>query len=484
MGGFFFHQCVISVIISSYMAKDKVKIHFFGGAGDVTGSNFLIETTRLEKNVRILIDCGLYQGRQIGEDRNREAFPYEPASIDYLFVTHSHIDHVGRIPKLVRDGFRGKIISTPPTMDLAEAMLTDSMGVLAKESKYDHKPPIYEAVDVERSMSLWESIPYGKTYNIGPIGVVLRDSGHVLGSAMIEFHYNGKKIVFTGDLGNTPTPLLRNTEVLTDTNYLIMESVYGDRTHEHTKERRERLENVIEDTFRKRGTLMIPAFSLERTQEILYEIERMMEQDRIPLVPVYIDSPLAIKVFDVYKKYESYFNKDVLYLMNKGNEIFNFPQLHFTNATEESKAIDQSPLPKIIIAGSGMSNGGRILHHEKRFLPDARNTLLLIGYQAAGTLGRRLQDGDRRVTIHGQSVEVRATIATIGGYSAHKDSPALLEFVAATLESLEHVYTVMGEPKSAMFLAQRIRDYLGVMATAPSAGDVVEIELWGEWWND
>ena len=460
------------------MTKEKVKIHFFGGAGDVTGSNFLFETVSLQKNIKILIDCGMFQGSRFWEEKNNAPFAFDPASIDALFVTHSHIDHVGRIPKLVRDGFKGTIYSTPPTKEIAEAMLIDSLGVLTKEARHHGQPPFYSEEDVAASMKMWRTLPYHQTESIGPIGVTFKDSGHVLGSAITEISFNGKRVVFTGDLGNTPTPLLRDTEVIKDADYLIMESVYGDRNHQTREERKEMLENVIEDTFRKRGTLMIPAFSLERTQEILFEIERMMEQDRIPLVPVYVDSPLAIKVTDIYRKYENeYFNKDARYLLSSGNELFSFAQVRFTATTEESKEIDASPLPKIVMAGSGMSNGGRILHHEKKFLPDPKSTLLLVGYQAAGTLGRRLQEGQKRVRIHGEEVDVRARIATIGGYSAHKDSDGLLAFVASSVDTLKHVYAVMGEPKAALFLVQRIRDYLGVNASAPVANEVAEIEL-------
>ena len=460
------------------VTQDTVKIHFYGGAGDVTGSNFLLETTKLQKNIRILIDCGMFQGARIDDERNRKAFAFDPASVDYLVVTHSHIDHVGRIPKLVKDGFRGVIYSTPPTRDLAEAMLIDSLGVLEKESHHYGLAPFYAKEDGLEALKLWKVLPYHETLNVGPIGITLRDAGHVLGSAMIEFHYNGTKIVFTGDLGNTPTPLLRDTEIIKDANVLLIESVYGDRNHEPPMERKRKLEQVIEETFKKHGTLMIPAFSLERTQEVLYEIERMMEQDRIPLVPVYVDSPLAIKITDIYKKYESeYFNKEVKYIMNSGNEIFSFPQLHFTKSTDESRAIDASPLPKIVIAGSGMSNGGRILHHEKRFLPDPNSTLLLVGYQAVGTLGRRLQEGQKRVRIMGEDVDVRARIETIGGYSAHKDSEGLLEFVASAVDALKQVYAILGEPKSSLFLVQRIRDYLGIKAGAPVAGETVEVDV-------
>jgi metallo-beta-lactamase family protein len=459
------------------VTKEKVKIHFLGGAGDVTGSNFLFETTTLPKNLRFLIDCGMFQGARVNDPRNSKPFEFDPSLIDALFVTHSHIDHVGRIPKLVRDGFRGVIYSTPPTMELSLAMLMDSLGVLTKEAKKHGEEVFYEEKDVLAAVALWKPLEYHQMLNIGPLGIELLDSGHVLGSAMVAFHYNGKKIVFTGDLGNTPTPLLRDTEVLREVDYLIMESVYGDRNHENKALRKERLENAIEDTFKAGGTLLIPAFSLERTQEILFEIERMMEQSRIPLVPVYVDSPLAIKIIDIYKKYQDYFNKDILDLVKSGNRILEFPQVQLTLETEDSKKIDESDLPKIIIAGAGMSNGGRIVHHEKRFLPDPRTTLLLVGYQSPGTMGRRLQEGEKRVTMYGESVEVRAKVVSIGGYSAHKDSDSLLEWVGVSVDSLKKVFVVLGEPKSASFLVQRIRDYLGVSATAPSRGDSVEIEL-------
>ena len=459
------------------MKGDKLKVTFYGGTGTVTGANFLVETTDLKENIKFLVDCGLFQGAKIGEEKNMEKFPYDPSEIDFLFVTHAHIDHTGRIPKLVRDGFKGKIYSTPPTMDISGVMLEDSMGVLGKEAKRDNHPPIYERKDVERAMQLWHTFDFHEQFNIGPIGVRFLISGHVLGSAMIELTYNGKKMVFTGDLGNTPSPLLRDTEKLKDVNYLIMESVYGDRNHEHVETRTEVLENIIEDSCRRGGTLMIPAFSLERTQEMIYEIERMMEEKRIPVLPVYLDSPLAIKVTRFYKKYsKQYFNPRAKDYM-KDDEIFKFPQLKMTLETEESKAIDRSNEPKIIIAGSGMSNGGRIVHHEKRFLPDSKSTLLLVGYQAVRTLGRRLLEGAKHVKIYGDDIPVRAKIEMIGGYSAHKDSDDLLEFVADTADTLEEVYCVMGEPKSSMFLAQRINDYLGVKATVPEEAAVVEFQF-------
>ena len=444
----------------------------------MTGSNFLLEFVDEPKVIRVLIDCGMFQGSRVGEEKNRELFPFNPASIDFLLVTHAHIDHTGRIPKLTRDGFKGAIYSTHPTKDIAGLMLEDSLGVLEKEAREDNEKPFYESKDIESALSRWQGIDYHEVLTLGEnIKVRFLDAGHTLGSSVVEFTYNEKKIVFSGDLGNSPAPLLRNAEVVTDATYLVIESVYGDRKHEHREERKQKLEDAIEDTMRRGGTLMIPAFSLERTQEILYEIEELMKNERIPLVPVFVDSPLAIKVTGIYKKYDSYFNKEVRYIINSGDEIFQFSQLHLTMETKESIAINDVPAPKIIIAGSGMSNGGRILHHEKRYLSNMANTLLLVGYQAVNTLGRRLQEGEKRVKIHGDDIEVRADIVTIHGYSGHMDSEGLLTYVASSADSLKKVFVVMGEPKSTMFFVQRVRDYLGIYATAPELGDNVELEF-------
>lgn len=454
----------------------KASITFHGGAGSVTGANFLLEIG----GQKILVDCGLIQGGKVAEDQNRQAFAYDPASVDYLFVTHAHLDHIGRIPKLVRDGFRGKIYSTPPTRDISELSLIDSLGVLEKEARGSSQPPIYAEADVEKAMRLWQTLTYHKPLELGGEGeasVQFHDAGHILGSAMVEFTVNGKKIVFTGDLGNSPSLLLPDSEVIKDADYLLIESVYGDRNHESKIDSREQLEDLIEETMKSGGTLMIPAFSIERTQELIYEIEKMMEAGRVPPVPVYLDSPLAIKVTDIYKKHVKYFNHDALAEDALRDGLFQFPQLLRSLTTEESKAIAQVSGRKIVIAGSGMSNGGRILHHEKRYLSDPHSALLLAGYQAAGSLGRQLEGGAKRVRILGAEIEVRSKIHSVSGYSGHKGSDDLLEFVAQTADTLKQVYVAMGEPKASLYLVQKIRDYLGLEARAPELGERVEIEL-------
>jgi len=452
----------------------KVTFTCAGGAGSVTGSNFLLTH---EDGTAFLVDCGLFQGSRIAAKENREKFPFDVPKIAALVVTHAHIDHIGRIPQLMQAGFRGVIYSTPPTKDLVEDMLLDSLGVLKKETSREHEDDLYTEADVHAALKLWKAIPYHEPFEIGPFSLVLRDAGHILGSAMVEAILNGKKIVLTGDLGNSPAPLLKDTEAITDTTYLVMESVYGDRVHPNITHRRDMLENVIEETMHAGGTLMIPAFSLERTQDLLYEIEGMMDRSRIPLVPVFLDSPLAIKVTRVYKKYKDYFNKTARTILDDDDGIFSFPQLIQTETTAESKRIYEAASRKIVIAGSGMSNGGRILHHEKRYLPDEKSTLLLVGYQSPGSLGRQLQDGARQVVIHGDHIPVRARIVTISGYSAHKDSEGLVEFVSHTVDTVKRVFVVMGEPKSALFLVQRLRDYLGVNAVAPKAGESFELEF-------
>lgn len=465
------------------MNKLQSVLTFHGGAGAVTGANFLLTIAPVmveAKPVRLLVDCGLYQGGKIFEDRNRAPFAYDPTTIDYLFVTHAHLDHVGRIPYLVRQGFRGVIYSTPPTKEIAGLMLEDSLGVMSKEARGSDKLLLYTSEDVKAAMSHWQTVEYQKPFTLGEVGdvtVTLHDAGHILGSMMLEVVRNNRRILFTGDLGNSPSPLLHEAEVVNGVNYLVMESVYGDRKHDPVAERRGHLEDVIETTMKQDGVLIIPAFSIERTQELLYEIEQMTAEGRIPSVPVYLDSPLAIKVTEIYKRFQTYFNSNVSDPDHLRDGIFNFPNLHKTLTTEESKAIADFPGRKIVIAGSGMSNGGRVIHHEKRYLSDQKNTLLLIGYQAAGSLGRLLEEGAKEVVILGTRVTVRAKVFSLSGYSAHRDGPQLLDFVHSLSQSLEIVYTAMGEPKSSLFLAQRIRDYLGIRASVPRLGESVTLEL-------
>lgn len=454
------------------MAKEKVFITFASGAGTVTGANFLVEGA----GKTFLVDCGLVQGEKLADDFNWEPFTYDPASVDTLFITHAHIDHIGRIPKLYHDGFRGKIISSIPTKDLAEIMLEDTVGILGHD-KTGNLKEIYNKKTLNAVMALWETRDFRLPFQYGPWQVNLRDAGHILGSVMYEFVLNGKKIVFTGDLGNSPSPLLPDTETIKDTDFMIMESVYGDRNHENRAERKKKLESYLEDNYKRKGALVIPTFSLERTQELLFEINDLVENHRIPPMPIFLDSPLAIRLTSVYQRHSRYFNAAAHKLISSGDNIFSFPGLKLTVETQESKDIYHSPNPKIIIAGSGMSNGGRVIHHEQNYLPDANNTLLLTGYQSVGTLGRKIEDGAKTIRIMREDIPVRANIVKISGYSGHKDSDHLIDFVQNTAEKLQKLFVCMGEPSSSMFLAQRLRDGLGINAYPPKAGEKVEIEL-------
>src|SRR3990167_1745708 len=403
---------------------------FWGGVGSVTGANFLFQCDK--KN--ILVDCGLIQGGDYAEQENEKPFSYDPSLVDVLFVTHAHIDHIGRVPKLVKEGFRGVIYSTLETRELAKVMLADAFRILRAEALKKGKKTFYDESDINDAFGLWRDIPYHTDESISDnIKFKLLDAGHILGSSMVEITFrhvreNGwKKIVFCGDLGNSPSLLLRETEKVTGANYMVMDSVYGDRNHEPPEERKTRLIDIINDTVERGGALIIPAFSLERTQDILNEIKA-------------------------------------------GDYIFDFPKLKFTMRRDDSVAIDDVPNPKIVIAGSGMSAGGRVIYHEQRHLSDPKSTILLVGYQVAGSFGRKILEGEKKVVINGKEIDVRAKIVSINGYSAHMDSDHLLEFVGEAAESLEKVFVVMGEPKSSLFLAQRIRYYIGVNAIFPERG--------------
>ena len=455
-------------------AMSQSSLTFVGGAGTVTGANFLFETG----GKRILIDCGMLQGSYEDRQKNREDFAFDPSTIDILFVTHAHADHIGRVPKLVKDGFRGVIYSTPATRDLTEVMFEDAVRIVAEEASRDGIEPLYDAADATHALSLWETREYHESFAIGDdISIRFLDAGHILGAAMVEFSRNGVVFVATGDLGNSPAPLLRDTEALRDVQYLLMESVYGDRAHENREDRVSILKEVLRETHAQQRTLLIPAFSMQRTQLLLYEINKMVEAGDVPEMPVFLDSPLASRVTDVYRNYTHLFNDRVQEEIAAGDDIFEFPQFQTVDDAKASHALIGVPGPKVIIAGSGMSVGGRVLLHEKQLLSNPNTTILFVGYQGVGTLGRRIQDGERSVTIGKKKVRVRARRETIRGFSAHKDRDGLVAFVEETAPTLKGVFVAMGEPRSSLFLVQRLRDFLGVEAHAPEAGERVTIDF-------
>jgi metallo-beta-lactamase family protein len=451
-------------------------IGFYGGVGSVTGSNFMLDTGK----VAMLVDCGLVQGDKNAQEINSAPFVYDPSKVDVLFVTHAHADHIGRIPKLVRDGFRGVIYSTEPTKDLATIMFDDALHIMEFEAERDNRKPIYNQTDIDLALSLWKTVTYHEKINPGDdVEVEFTDAGHILGSAMVQITRDGKKVVFTGDIGNVPQPLLGQPEVPEDYDYMVMESVYGDRVHEEVEERTAILQHHIEETIRKQGTLIIPAFSLERTQGILFEINNMVESGKIPSIKTYLDSPLAIKVTDVYRNSTEYMKQEVQDQIRDGDDIFSFEGLSFTETVKESSQIAKFSGPKIIIAGSGMSHGGRVRSHEKRFLRDTDTTLLLVGYQTVGSVGRLLQDGAKQIWIDGVTVPVKAKVETIRGFSGHADRNQLIDLVYGGVQKQmpKQVFVTMGEERASLFLTQRLRDYIGVNAVAPEVNAEIEIDF-------
>ncbi|MEK7187629.1 MAG: MBL fold metallo-hydrolase [Patescibacteria group bacterium] len=448
-----------------------MKLTFCGGAQVVTGANYLLES----EGKKILIDCGLEQGGSFVEGRNFNPFPYNPAEIEAVFITHAHIDHTGLLPKLYRDGFRGKVYSTEPTREFAELLLLDSEHILTAEAERHGKAPLYETQDIEGIVKLWEGLKYHHKTTVGPFVIEFFDAGHILGSAFIRVTAEGKKVVFSGDLGNFPAPIIRPTEFIDDADYCLIESTYGGRVHESSDQRKVSLERAIEDTVRAGGVLLIPAFAMERTQDLIYQLNDLVEAGRVPRIPIYIDSPLAIKLTLVYKKYENYFNEEAREQIHDGDDILNFPGLHFTLTTEESKAINFAPAPKMVVAGSGMSHGGRILHHEIRYLSDPKNMLLIIGYQASGSMGRRVLDGAKSVRIFGEEVPVRCQVRSATAFSAHADQPRLLAWLEPMKAKLKKVFIVQGEEDQAKALETKVREELKLEATVPKMGDTVEL---------
>lgn len=448
-------------------------ITFCGGVGSVTGANFLLDTG----TTKLLVDCGLKQGDDFAMRDNAASFPYDPSAIHSLIVTHAHADHIGRIPKLVKDGFRGVIYSTTPTKDLSSVMLRDALNVMQMEAERDGLEPLFGSKDIDQALALWKTVSYHEPLTF-PDDVTLEfvDAGHILGSGIARFTRNGKVLVFTGDIGNAPQPLLSNPEVPTDASYMVMESVYGNRVHEQVEDRSDLLLGCIKDTIRKNGTLIIPAFSLERTQIMLFEINNFVESGEIHPIPVFLDSPLAIAVTDIYRGHRQYLKQSVREQIDGGDDIFDFPKLKYTKTVAASAEIGQTQGAKIIIAGSGMSHGGRVRSHEIHYLSDPKTTLLLVGYQTVGSVGRLLQDGVKRVSIDGVDVKVKARIEMIRGYSGHADRDALIEFVSLSQQSLKKVFVTMGEERASLFLVQRLRDYLSVDAVAPEPQETAEID--------
>lgn len=452
-----------------------MKLTFCGASHEVTGSCYHLETTQ----ANVVVDCGLFQGSEFSDEKNFKDWPFKPSEVKAVMITHAHLDHVGRLPKLVKDGFSGPIYATPATAELARLVIEDAFRIMFYEHEKFQRPLLYNDLDVHRAVSLFEPVEYNKKITVAPgVEATWHDAGHIFGAAFIVVEAEGKKVAFSGDIGNINVPILRETEALPAVDALLVESTYGDREHEGADKRTAMLQKMLEEAAEKGGTIMVPAFSIERTQEFLYSLHRMQEHGTGLLkIPIYLDSPLAIDATKVYKKYPQYYDTEAAAELMAGDDFLNFPQLHVTYTREDSKTINNIRGAKMVIAGAGMMNGGRILHHAMRYLPDPNSTLLIVGYQAYGTLGRRLYEGAKWAKIHGEDIPVRCSIKAIGALSAHGDQKKMLQWVGSGPNGAapKTIFCIHGEAHAATELAHRIRDQYGVMPEVPEYGEVVEI---------
>ncbi|MDO9548679.1 MAG: MBL fold metallo-hydrolase [Candidatus Marinimicrobia bacterium] len=442
------------------------KLTFLGATGTVTGSKYLLEAD--EK--KFLIDCGMFQGLKELRLRNWEDFPVDPTSIDAVILTHAHIDHTGYLPKLVQMGFKGTVYATPATADLCQVMLPDSAHLQEEDAKYankkhftKHEPamPLYSLTDAENALELFEPLPYGKKIELSPkLTLCYRDAGHILGSAFVDIRVKQedgeRRILFSGDLGRPAQPILRDPHTVFGTDYLVLESTYGDRLHGET-DRKEDLAKVINDSYERGGVLVIPSFAVGRTQELLYTIRELEEEQRISIMPIFVDSPMAINATNVFMKNTQDHDMESKVAKLKGIDILKTTDLRFTRTAEQSKAINNISGKAIIISASGMVTGGRILHHLFNRLANPNNTVLFIGYQAEGTRGRTILEGAESVKIHGQQIPVKAHIEQISGFSAHADYNEILAWLSSFNEAPRKIFVVHGEASQSAALGERIQ---------------------------
>jgi metallo-beta-lactamase family protein len=446
-----------------------MQVRFHGAAGEVTGSMHEVEAA----GHRLLLDCGLIQGRREDEARNTDPFPFEPDSLDALIVSHAHIDHIGRIPLLVKRGFRGPIWCHPATADLMPIMLLDSASLAehdAERANRDRRPgepeqlPLYTRDDVTAAIRQVRTLPYDRRESIlGGVEIAFRDAGHILGSCVVELWADGRKLVFSGDLGPHGTPILRDPAVITEADLILMESTYGDRNHRDRLDTVRELGEVFDRAWRDRGNVLIPAFAIGRTQELLYWFAQHWDAWQLERWRIFLDSPMASKVVQVYDRHHELFDDEARAAWRAQPSPFRLPNLHTSESTAESIAINRFEGGAIIIAGSGMANGGRILHHLKHNLERRNAHVVFVGYQAAGTLGRRLVDGAPWVRIHGRDYRVNAQRHTVGGLSAHTDQKGLMAWYGNFPER-PPVVLVHGEDRAREALAGEIFSRDGVRA--------------------
>ena len=473
-----------------------MKITFLGATRTVTGSNFLVEAA----GKKFLVDCGMWQGKKEMEEENFNEFDFDPKQIDFMLLTHAHIDHSGRIPKLYNEGFRNKIYAHKATCDLCSLMLPDSGHIQEMESEWKNRkrqrkgeperPPLYTAEEAARCLEIFEAVNYDEIIEIDEnIHIRFNDAGHMLGSSIIELWVkeDGKEVktVFTGDLGNNDIPLLDSPTMIEDADYLVMESTYGSRLHVRNDEKAKIFLDVVSETLDKQGTVVIPSFAVGRTQEILYELNKIKENTddedfkrkykTLMKAPVYVDSPLAISATEVFRENMDLFEEDVQKEIMSGDNPLEFPGLKFTMTTDESKALNEDPTPSIIISASGMCEVGRIKHHLKHNLWNPNSTILFVGYQAPGTLGYSIVNGAKKVKIFGEEIAVNARIEYIEGYSGHADQEWLMNFIYSFITKPKHIFLVHGEEESQDVLEKKIIDETGISVTTPEYGETYEL---------